>query len=79
MGAASGVTNSSCCRPHRQQEFLRFVNDIDANLPRGFDVRLVMDSDGTHKVTKVRRRWRATRAHVAYSRTAAEATQPLDP
>jgi len=24
--------------------FLRFLNDIDVNLPRGFDVNLVMDS-----------------------------------
>jgi hypothetical protein len=28
-------------------------NDIDTNLPAGFDVHLVVDNYGTHKVTKV--------------------------
>jgi transposase len=55
MDVGSGLTISSCYRRHRHQEFLRFLNDIDANLPRGFDVHLVMDNYGTHKVTKVRR------------------------
>jgi hypothetical protein len=32
---ASGVTISNCYRRHRHQEFLRFLNDIDANLPDG--------------------------------------------
>jgi transposase len=54
MDVASGVTISNCYRRHRHQEFLRFLNEIDTNLPRGFDVHLVMDNYGTHKVTKVR-------------------------
>ena len=54
MDVASGVTISNCYRRHRHQEFLRFLNDIDANLPGGVDVHLVMDNYGTHKVTKVR-------------------------
>jgi transposase len=54
LDVASGVAISSCYRRHRHQEFLRFLNDIDASLPRGFDVHLVMDNYGTHKVSKVR-------------------------
>jgi transposase len=54
MDVASGVTISTCYRRHRQQEFLRFLNEIEASLPRGFDVHLVMDNYGTHKVAKVR-------------------------
>jgi transposase len=54
MDVASGVTISSCYRRHRHQEFLKFLEDIDANLPKGFDVHLVMDNYGTHKVDKVR-------------------------
>ena len=70
MDVASGVTISSCYRRHRHQEFLRFLNDIDANLPRGFDVHLVMDNYGTHKVTKVRT-WlaRHPRYHVHFTPT----------
>jgi transposase len=54
MDVASGVTISSCYRRHRHQEFLKFLNEIEANLPRGLDVHLVMDNYGTHKVNKVR-------------------------
>ena len=54
MDVASGVTISDCYRRHRHQEFLRFLHDVDANLPRGLDVHLVMDNYGTHKVSKVR-------------------------
>ena len=70
LDVASGVTISSCYRRHRHQEFLRFLNDIDANLPRGFDVHLVMDNYGTHKVTKVRA-WlaRHPRYHVHFTPT----------
>jgi transposase len=70
MDVASGFTIGSCYRRHRHQEFLRFLNDIDANLPRGFDVHLVMDNYGTHKVTKVRG-WlaRHPRYHVHYTPT----------
>ena len=33
MDVACGVTISTCYRRHRHQEFLRFLNEIDANLP----------------------------------------------
>lgn len=54
LDVASGVTISNCYRRHRHQEFLRFLNDIDSSLPAGFDVHLVMDNYGTHKVGKVK-------------------------
>jgi hypothetical protein len=54
MDVASGVTISTCYRRHRHQEFLRFLDEIEANLPAGFEVHLVMDNYGTHKVAKVR-------------------------
>jgi hypothetical protein len=54
LDVGSGVTISSCYRRHRHQEFFRFLNDIEANLPDGFEVHLVMDNYGTHKVNKVR-------------------------
>jgi transposase len=70
LDVASGVTISSCYRRHRHQEFLRFLNDIDASLPRGFEVHLVMDNYGTHKVKKVRT-WMARhpRYHVHFTPT----------
>jgi transposase len=70
LDVASGIAISSCYRRHRHQEFLRFLNDIEANLPSGFDVHLVMDNYGTHKVSKVQR-WlaRHPRYHVHFTPT----------
>ena len=70
MDVASGVTISTCYRRHRHQEFLRFLNDIEENLPAGMDVHLVMDNYGTHKVGKVRS-WlvRHPRYHVHFTPT----------
>jgi transposase len=72
MDVASGVTISSCYRRHRHQEFLRFLEAIDASLPVGFNVHLVMDNYGTHKVKKVRN-WllRHPRYHVHFTPTGA--------
>jgi transposase len=70
MDVGSGVTISSCYRRHRHQEFLRFLNDIEGNLPTGMDVHLVLDNYGTHKVDKVRG-WlaRHPRYHVHFTPT----------
>lgn len=70
LDVASGVTISNCYRRHRHQEFLRFLNDIEANLPRGLEVHLVMDNYGTHKVRQVRT-WltRHPRYHVHFTPT----------
>lgn len=70
MDVASGVTISTCYRRHRQQEFLRFLNEVDENLPAGLDVHLVMDNYGTHKVSRVEN-WlaRHPRYHVHYTPT----------
>jgi transposase len=72
MDVASGVTISTCYRRHRHQEFLRFLNEIDADLPPGVDVHIVMDNYGTHKVAKVRN-WfaRHPRYHVHFTPTGA--------
>jgi transposase len=70
MDVASGVTISTCYRRHRHQEFLRFLNQIEDNLPAKLDVHLVMDNYGTHKVEKVRN-WltRHPRYHVHFTPT----------
>lgn len=70
LDVASGVTISNCYRRHRHQEFLKFLNEIETNLPGGFEVHLVMDNYGTHKVNKVRT-WlaRHPRYHVHFTPT----------
>ena len=70
MDVASGVTISSCYRRHRQQEFLRFLNQIEDSLPATLNVHLVIDNYGTHKVVQVRN-WlaRHPRYHVHFTPT----------
>ena len=49
-------------RRHRSQEFRRFLDAIEANVPAGLDVHIVMDNYGTHK-TEIIRKWFAKRPH----------------
>jgi transposase len=72
LDVASGVAISNCYRRHRHQEFLRFLNEVEANLPADFEVHLVMDNYGTHKVGKVRK-WlaRHPRYHIHFTPTSA--------
>jgi transposase len=80
MDVASGVTISTCYRRHRHQEFLRFLNEIDQNLPTGVDVHLVMDNYGTHKVSRVRN-WlaRHPRYHAHFTPTSGSWLNLVEP
>jgi transposase len=61
------VTIGNCYLRHRHQEVLRFLNEIEENLPAGPDLHLIMDNYGTHKVSKVQRRLkRHPRFHVHF-------------
>jgi hypothetical protein len=53
MDVASGVTIGSCYRRHRQQEFLRFLNEIDLNLPAGFDRRMPPQVHGVNNASSI--------------------------
>lgn len=73
MDVATGATISNCYRRHRQQEFLPFLNDIDANLPAGLEVHLVLDNYGTHKSAKCGPGWPAILGITSTSRLLAAA------
>ena len=72
MDVASGVNISTCYRGHRHQEFLRFLQQIEDNLPTGLDVHLVMDNYGATRSLKFETGWRATRVTTFISRPPAE-------
>ncbi len=57
LNVATGQVIGKCYRRHRQQEFLTFLNEIDAGLARepGVEIPLILDNDGTHKVPSVKR------------------------
>jgi len=72
LDVASGEVLSKCKPRHRHQEFLQFLEHIDANVPPDLDIHLVVDNYATHKHEKVRR-WLAARPryHIHYTPTSA--------
>jgi transposase len=57
LNVATGEIIGTCQARHRQQEFVKFLDLIDATVVKepGLSIHLVMDNYGTHKTPKVRR------------------------
>jgi hypothetical protein len=53
LEGATGKVIGQCHRRHRHQEFLKFLDRVDAQLPPERDVHIIMDNYGTHKAPKV--------------------------
>ena len=54
LDIANGQVVTDCKPRHRNQEFLTFLKQIEANVPPELDVYLVMDNYATHKHAKVK-------------------------
>ena len=56
LDVATGKVVGACQRRHRHQEFLAFLDHLDATVerPAGTAVHVVMDNYGTHKHPRVR-------------------------
>ena len=72
LDIATGKVIGKCHRQHRHQEFLRFLAQIDREVPARLDIDLVLDNYGTHKVPKVHQ-WfaRRPRYHLHFAPTSA--------
>lgn len=70
LDIATGTVFAECKPRHRHQEFLTFLRDLDACVPKELDVHLVVDNYATHKHAKVRT-WLANRPrfHIHYTPT----------
>jgi transposase len=57
LNVATGEVIGRCHRRHRHQEFLKFLNQIDASVPKepGVEIHLVLDNYATHKTPAVKR------------------------
>ncbi|MDX6749568.1 IS630 family transposase [Geminicoccaceae bacterium 1502E] len=62
LDIATGAVIGTCYKRHRASEVLDFPKQIDAAVPDGPDVHLVMDNHATHKTPKIRA-WLARRPH----------------
>jgi transposase len=62
LDVASGFVIGKCYKRHRAAEFLNFLKEVDAQVPAGLDVHIVMDNYATHKTPKIKA-WLARRPH----------------
>ena len=70
LNAKTATLVTECHRRHRSAEFRRFLDAIDAAVPKHLDVHLIMDNYGTHKTALIRN-WFAKRPrfHVHFTPT----------
>ena len=55
LNVLDGTIISRNMKRHRHQEFIRFLNDIDAHLPKRQAIDAIVDNYATHKHPKVRK------------------------
>ena len=60
LDIATGRIIGKCYSRHRAAEFRKFLDEIEAAVPRGLDVHLIMDNYATHKAPLIRN-WLAKR------------------
>jgi transposase len=70
LDVATGRVIGKCRRRHRASEFVRFLQQIDTDVPQHLDVHVVLDNLSTHKTPAVHR-WflRHPRFHVHFTPT----------
>jgi transposase len=56
----AGTVIGQCMPRHRAQEFRKFLDEVERNVPTGLDVHIVMDNASSHK-TQAIRNWFAKR------------------
>jgi transposase len=55
LNVLEGTVIGSNMKRHRHQEFIRFLDDIDAQVPKRKSIHAIVDNYATHKHPKVRR------------------------
>jgi hypothetical protein len=74
LNVLDGTIIGRSMKRHRHQEFIRFLNAIEAHVPRRKDIHAIVDNYATHKHPKVRNwltqhpRWTGDRGEVGRSR-----------
>ncbi|MFZ5871977.1 MAG: IS630 family transposase [Actinomycetota bacterium] len=70
MNVLTGAVIGQCLPRHRHEEFLKFLKTIDAEVPKGLAVHLILDNYSTHKHQDVQR-WlrRHKRFHLHFTPT----------
>jgi transposase len=72
LDAKTGKVIGQTLQRHRSEEFRKFLDTIEANVPAKLDIHLILDNYGTHKTAKIRN-WlaRRPRFHLHFTPTSA--------
>ena len=62
LNVRTGVVIGDCMPRHRRREFLRFLKQIDKQIPAQLELHVILDNYATHKTAEVRR-WLAAHPH----------------
>lgn len=54
LDVATGEVYAKCQKRHRQQEFLKFLKEVEQETPRALDIHVVLDNYAAHKTPSVR-------------------------
>lgn len=54
LDVLTGKVIGQCLSRHRHTEFLKFLKTINAEVPAGLEIHLVLDNYSTHKHAKVK-------------------------
>ena len=54
LNVLNGTVIAKNMQRHRHQEFIRFLNEIERNVPAGKNIHVILDNYAAHKHTKVR-------------------------
>jgi transposase len=70
LDVKTGKVIGACHRRHRSQEFRKFLDTIEANVPAELEVHVIVDNYGTHKTAAIRA-WFAKRPrfHIHFTPT----------
>jgi transposase len=70
LDVKAGTVIGKCMPRHRAQEFRKFLDEVERNVPTNLDIHIVMDNASSHK-TKLIRAWFAKRPswHVHFTPT----------
>jgi len=69
LSRLAGVVIGDCLPRHRHQEFIRFLQRIDAETTPYLDLHLIVDNDGTHQHPRVKTWRRHPRFHLHFTPT----------
>jgi transposase len=70
LDVLTGKVIGSCLPRHRHEEFLKFLNTVNREVPKGLEVHMILDNYATHKHSDVQR-WlaRHKRFHLHFTPT----------